>query len=178
MANLIPRITVLKSRIIPGLAKHVTCNTWVCYTVFGLWRHLHTWRPRQRPSQEFMKTIDSVATVFPICFCSKPPILKPCLTLKLVFLTSYVLSLLLQSSSGITWAPRLIPTLGASKKSWLFLFERWEGNALLWASRWNYKSPWQPCNRWIMNVIQMLFYLEETINRRRGKMNTPGKGAD
>ena len=71
-----------------------------------------------------------------------------------------------------------IPTFVVSKKPWLFLFERWEGNALLWSARWNYKSPWQPCNRWIMNVIQMLFYLEETINRRRGKMNIPVKGAD
>ena len=77
--------------------------------------------------------------------------------LKTCFLASYVLSLLLQSSSGITWAPRSIPTLGVSKKSWLFLFERWEGNALLWAARWNNKSPWQPCNRWNINVIKMLF---------------------
>ena len=50
-----------------------------------------------------------------------------------------------------------IPTFVVSKKSWLFLSWRWEGNALLWAARWNNRSPWQPCNRWIKNVIQMLF---------------------
>ena len=47
--------------------------------------------------------------------------------------------------------------LGASKKSWLFLSGRWEGNALLWDARWNYKSPWQPCSRWIINVIQLIY---------------------
>ena len=56
-----------------------------------------------------------------------------------------------------SWFLNWFLPLGASKKSWLFLSGRWEGNALLWAARWNYKSPWQPCNRWIINVIQLLY---------------------
>ena len=38
----------------------------------------------------------------------------------------------------------------------LFLFGSWEENALLWVSRWNYKSHWHPCNTWIINGIQLL----------------------
>ena len=117
----------------------------------GSWRRGWRWRrgcPTETPSPAFSSTWmiqQLMIQVFRILIQSLQAL--NCSTLKYCFAKFFT----------ITSIPRFIFTLDASKKSWLFLSWRWEGNALLWAARWNYKSPWQPCNRWIINVIQLLY---------------------